>query len=260
MVRRLRKLLVSARWGSNGQFRPFNESVTKSQSPNAPAATPLFWLTLLSACALGEAAGDLLSHGLKLGYAVSSLGLGVAFLAVMAWELTSKGFYGPRYWLAIGVTATVGTTLADLMTRTLKLGYAAGTALLAAILAAILLPGGRKGVGEVRYWAAILTISTLGTSLGDFISNDSGLGFGGTALLIAALLAVVFMLDRAKKLPSKAAYWTAVLLTSTFGAAAGDFLTKEEGLNLGTFKGTALLAVVVAAIALAPRRRVVGQG
>ena len=43
---------------------------------------------------------------------------------------------------------------------------------------------------EVFYWLTILFSNTLGTALGDFLADSSGLGFAGGALLIAGLLAV----------------------------------------------------------------------
>jgi uncharacterized membrane-anchored protein len=42
--------------------------------------------------------------------------------------------------------------------------------------------------GELLYWTAILLSNTLGTPAGDFLADDSGLGFGGTALAISGVL------------------------------------------------------------------------
>lgn len=228
-----------------------------------PAPGAAFWITLLGACAMGETAGDLLSHGLKLGYALSSILLGVVFLVAIGAELRGERFSPLRYWCAIVATATVGTTLADLISRTLDLGYARASLGLVALLLVVLAAGWRlAGRGaEVTYWLAILVISTLGTTLGDYASNESGLGFGGTALALGAGLLVVLGLRSKRIVPERAGFWTAVLLTSTFGAAAGDWLTKDEGLRLGPFLGTLALALVLAAIVAGTRlsaRRAVG--
>ena len=44
---------------------------------------------------------------------------------------------------------------------------------------------------ETFYWVTILFSNTLGTALGDFLADDSGLGYEGGALVFAAALAVV---------------------------------------------------------------------
>jgi uncharacterized membrane-anchored protein len=44
---------------------------------------------------------------------------------------------------------------------------------------------------EMLYWTAILISNTLGTALGDFLADNSGLGFAGGALLIAGLLSLI---------------------------------------------------------------------
>jgi uncharacterized membrane-anchored protein len=46
---------------------------------------------------------------------------------------------------------------------------------------------------EVFYWTAILFSNTLGTALGDFLVDSSGLGFAGGAPLIASLIALIVL-------------------------------------------------------------------
>lgn len=228
---------------------------------NLPRIDSLYWITLLSACSMGETAADLLSHGLKLGYIWSSVLLGVIFLAAIMFEFFVKGHRTLRYWLAILATATVGTTLADLISRTLALGYTKSSLLMFALFALVFGTWRRKKrkgesvehlayVSEIHYWAAIVVISILGTTLGDYLSNDTPLGFGWTSVMLIVLLGICFVLLRFTKLPKEPLYWLSIIFTSTFGAASGDYLTKEEGLNLGTFKGTALLAGLLVIVAV----------
>jgi uncharacterized membrane-anchored protein len=42
-----------------------------------------------------------------------------------------------------------------------------------------------------KFWTAILFSNTLGTALGDFLADTSGLGFAGGAFLISSLLALI---------------------------------------------------------------------
>jgi uncharacterized membrane-anchored protein len=44
---------------------------------------------------------------------------------------------------------------------------------------------------EAFYWAAIMFSQTLGTALGDWMADDTGLGYHGSALLIAAALGIL---------------------------------------------------------------------
>jgi uncharacterized membrane-anchored protein len=50
--------------------------------------------------------------------------------------------------------------------------------------------------GELLYWSAILFSNTLGTSLGDFLADDTGLGFGGGALVVGTTIAVIALAMR----------------------------------------------------------------
>jgi uncharacterized membrane-anchored protein len=221
--------------------------------PPLPRLDALYWITLLAACGMGETTGDLISHGLNLGYLKASALLGALFIAAMVVEFQKLSPLAARYWVSVVITSTVGTTLADLTTRTLGLGYFYGSLILIALFAVIFATWHRrKSAGEtdrryarsveIHYWAAFLVSSTMGTTLGDFVSNDTPLGFGGSSILLAALLGAVLLITRFSRLPRMLTYWTALVLTSTFGAASGDYLTKEEGVNLGPFKGTAVLA------------------
>lgn len=226
---------------------------------NLPPINGLYWLILVGCCSLGETAADLLSHGLKWGYVWSSALLLVLFGGAIGFEVYGRGAKLARYWCAVAATAMVGTTLADLTSRTLGLGYFKASALMIALFATVFgtwkRAHGRRESSELHYWSAILVISVMGTTLGDFLSNDTPLGFGWTSVvLIAALGALLFALYRAswRKEPL---YWLIVVLTSTFGAASGDYLTKEEGLNMGPFKGTALLAAVLIVILAFVARR-----
>ena len=157
-----------------------------------------FWVMKIAATTLGETGGDLLSMTLKVGYAVSSLILISVFVVTLVFQLAAKSFHSGLYWLVIVSTSTAGTTMSDYMDRTLHFGYMTGSLVLVSILAAVLaawrLTIGNLSVENIRllrvelfYWTAILFSNTLGTALGDFLADTSGLGFGGGALLIASV-------------------------------------------------------------------------
>ncbi|MFO3672277.1 hypothetical protein ACKWMZ_17170 [Pseudomonas protegens] len=224
-----------------------------------PQITLAFWVMKICATTLGETAGDLLSMTLNVGYAISSMILISVFLMTLVTQLWSKTYNPVLYWIVILSTSTAGTTMSDFMDRTLGLGYASGSLILIGILLAIFalwrLSGDSLNVnkiqtfrGEMFYWMAILFSNTLGTALGDYLADDSGLGFAGGALLIGLTIAVVVLLKYFTRLSSVLLFWVAFVLTRPFGATLGDFLTKPHekgGLDFGTIGSSAVLAGIL---------------
>ena len=241
-----------------------------------PEITFLFWVMKIAATTLGETAGDLLSMTLKVGYAVSSMVLIGLFLVTVVTQLKSKKYHPLLYWTVILSTSTAGTTMSDYMDRTLGLGYAKGTLLLITILAGIFLYWRSSDHSfsvqnittfkvELLYWIAILFSNTLGTALGDFLADSSGLGFVGGALLIGGLLVLTVAATYFTRISKTLLFWVAFVLTRPFGAMMGDVLTKSKekgGLDFGTIGSSVILASVLVVLILytsldqnrAPRR------
>ena len=227
-----------------------------------PQITLAFWVMKICATTLGETAGDLLSMTLDVGYAMSSLILFSAFLVTLLAQLRTQRYNPPLYWAVILTTSTAGTTMSDFMDRTLGLGYASGSALLIGLLLVIFLVWrlscGTLAVERIRnlrgesfYWAAILVSNTLGTALGDYLADDSGLGFAGGALLIGSLIAGIALLHARTRLSPVLLFWAAFVLTRPFGATLGDVLTKapaQGGLGFGTVGSSLILGGVLAAL------------
>ena len=233
-----------------------------------PQITLAFWVMKICATTLGETAGDLLSMTLNVGYAMSSLILVGLFLASLAGQLRTERYHPALYWTVILTTSTAGTSMSDFMDRTLGLGYATGSALLVTLLLAVLAVWrmSEKSLsvdhiqsrrGELFYWAAILVSNTLGTALGDYLADDSGLGFAGGALLIGSLIACVALAYYQTRISRVALFWLAFVLTRPFGATLGDWLTKstaQGGLDLGTVGASLVLGgILVALVVMALR-------
>ena len=228
----------------------------------------------ISATTLGETAGDLLSMTLNVGYGLSTVILMSLFFASLGGQLISKTYRPWLYWTVILTTSTAGTTMSDFMDRTLGLGYATGSIILVTILIAVLgywrISEGTLAIekiatrkAEVLYWIAILFSNTLGTALGDFLADDSGLGFAGGALLIGSLLAGIVAMAFLTNFSRVALFWVAFVLTRPFGATMGDFLTKSHdagGLNFGTIGSSLVLGAVLVTLVIyatiSERRRV----
>ncbi len=230
-----------------------------------PQITISFWIMKICATTLGETAGDLLSMTLNVGYAISSIILLGFFALTLLIQLFSKKYHPFIYWAVILATSTAGTTMSDFMDRTMGLGYMVGSLILVTLLVATLfiwkmtekslsVTDIKSLRGEVFYWTAILFSNTLGTALGDFLADSSGLGFSGGAILIGSLLLLVVLAYYFTKLSHVVLFWLAFVLTRPFGATFGDLLTKpieKGGLNLGTVGSSLVLLVILLALIIA---------
>ncbi|MFB8267645.1 hypothetical protein ACFC96_13690 [Streptomyces sp. NPDC055955] len=260
-------------------------STTRSVMKKLPEVTLAFWIMKIAATTLGETAGDLFAQTLRLGYFLTTIGLFLIFVVTLVMQLRSSRYNPFFYWTVILSTSMAGTTMSDFMNRDagakylsgdatslgwgpqgLGLGYPTGAAILISILLVIFAVWKATGMtfqirdivtfrGEALFWSAILVSNTLGTSMGDFLSDSSGLGYAGGALLVSGALGVLVALMKVPVVPNVLLFWIAFVLTRPLGATAGDFLTKpvaKGGLNLGTPGSSAvLLAVLLGLVAYA---------
>ena len=150
--------------------------------------------------------------------------------------------------------------MADFADRSLGIGYAGGTTILAALLIASLWLWHRtlgsiavdtvsSPKAEMFYWVTIMFSQTLGTALGDWVADSAGFGYGGAALLFGGLLAAIALAYYRSGISRTALFWAAFVLTRPLGAVVGDFLDKpvsDGGLALSRFSASAtLLAIMV---------------
>jgi uncharacterized membrane-anchored protein len=234
-----------------------------------PEVTLSFWIIKIAATTLGETGGDAVTMSMNLGYLVGTLIFAVIFLASVAVQVSVRRFHPFLYWFVILATTTVGTTLADFLDRSVGIGYAGGSSiLLFLVLGSLMLWRFTLGSisvsrivsikGELFYWVTILFSQTLGTALGDWASDDGGLGYAGGALAFGAALAVVAALYFWTSISRVTLFWAAFILTRPLGATVGDFLDKpiaQGGLALSRYTATAVLAVfIVACILIFPQR------
>lgn len=247
-----------------------NPSKTSDFVNKLPQITAGFWIMKITATTLGETGGDWLSMTMNLGYLTSTLIFFSLFVVALGLQLASKKHHPYLYWTVIIATSTAGTTMSDYMDRTLKLGYANGAAILVTILL-LLLAAWRFTVGnvevsnirsrkaEIFYWVTILFSNTLGTALGDFLADDSGLGFLGSWLMISAILLVILGATYLPRVNKVLLFWFAFILTRPFGATFGDVLTKKHeqgGLDFGRgYSSLILLAILILAINIFYRKK-----
>jgi uncharacterized membrane-anchored protein len=244
----------------------------EEQWGKVPEVTLWFWIIKIAATTLGETGGDAVTMSMNLGYLVGTAIFAVLFVGAVAAQISARRYHPFLFWAVIVATTTAGTTLADLLDRSLGIGYLGGASiLLAALLATLYL--WHRSLGSVNvsdiasrkaemfYWATIMFSQTLGTALGDWVADAKaglGLGYEGGAVVFGIALAFVAAAYFWTSVSRVFLFWAAFILTRPLGATVGDFLDKlpaNGGLALSRYWASAVLAIfIVVCIALLPKR------
>lgn len=225
-----------------------------------PEVTLGFWIIKILATTLGETGGDAVSMSMDLGYLVGTAIFFALFVVAVVAQIRARSFRPALYWATIIASTTVGTTLADYADRSLGIGYAGGSALLAAALAVSFLAWHRAlgsvdiaGVAspksEAFYWLTIMFSQTLGTALGDWTADDAGLGYLGSAAIFGGAIVLIALAAAFTRISRTALFWAAFVLTRPLGAVVGDFLDKpldHGGLALSRYGATGVLLAAIA--------------
>ena len=234
-----------------------------------PAVTLGFWIIKILATTLGETGGDTVTMTMNLGYLVGTFVFLALLVVLVVAQIMAKRFRPWLYWATIIASTTAGTTLADFADRSLGIGYAGGSTILlgcvVASLAAWQFATGSISVASVRtpraeafYWLTITFSQTLGTALGDWIADDTPLGYAGGALLFGGLISLLAIGYWRTRISRVALFWAAFILTRPLGATVGDFLDKpvaDGGLNFSRPLATGVLALaIVMLVLLIPQR------
>jgi uncharacterized membrane-anchored protein len=245
------------------------DRVYTERASKVPEVTLGFWVIKILATTLGETGGDAVTMSMNLGYLAGTAIFAAIFAVAVAAQISAKRFHPFLYWMVIVATTTVGTTLADFVDRSLGIGYLGGSSLLAALLIASLVTWHRtlgtvsidsinSNQAEIFYWITILFSQTLGTALGDWMADSTGLGYAGGALVFAAGLAITVAAFFWTNVSRTVLFWIAFVLTRPLGATVGDFLDKpldHGGLALSRYTASiSLAAVMVLLILLLPQR------
>lgn len=238
---------------------------TSNALSKVPEVTLLFWVIKILATTLGETGGDAVSMSMGLGYLLSTVIFGAAFIIAVLCQMYSKKFTPVIYWATIIATTTVGTTLADFTDRSLGIGYAGGSAILLMLLLTSLLMW-HKTLGsisidtvsskksEMFYWATIMFSQTLGTALGDWVADTEGLGYAASAVIFTGVLLLAAIAYFKTKISRVYLFWFAFIITRPLGAVVGDFLDKplsKGGLALSQYSATAVLLILIVILVLA---------
>ncbi len=84
------------------------------------------------------------------------------------------------------------------------------------------------------FWFIKLMAVTMGETAADYLAGRMGLGLTGTSLVMAAILALVLVVQFAQKRYVPWSYWLAVVLISIVGTLVTDNLVDNFGVKLHT--------------------------
>ena len=242
-----------------------------------PEITVYFWVIKVLCTTVGETFADNLNENLGLGLSGTSYIMGALLIGVLVFQFRARKYVPGIYWLAVVLISVVGTLVSDNLVEnygvTLETTTIAFSAILICVFASWYAVERTLSVHtifttrrEAFYWLAILFTFALGTSAGDFLSEQLELGYLAALGIFAAAIVVVAVLHFGLRMNAILSFWLAYILTRPLGASIGDYLaspTGEGGLGLGTnltsiiFLSTILALVVFLAIS---KRDVIRSG
>jgi uncharacterized membrane-anchored protein len=164
------------------------------------------------------------------------------------------------FWIMKICATTLGETAGDQLAQTMKIGYAVTSAILIGVfLVTLIAQLSARKFYPALYWTVILSTSTAGTTMSDFMDRSLGLGYAKGSLILITGLAIVLSLwrwsegnlsvDNIRTKKAETFYWIAILFSNTLGTAAGDYLADSSG--LGFIGGAALIGGLLVLILLA---------
>jgi uncharacterized membrane-anchored protein len=245
-------------------------------TPKVPEITAAFWIIKVLTTGMGETASDHLVH--HYGGPAAVLAGGVAFSAAIIWQFSMRRYSTWVYWLAVVMVSVFGTMCADVLHLGLHIPYVVSTVFFSVVVAATFTLWHRvertlsihsvtTRRREAFYWAAVLATFALGTAAGDFTARTLHLGYAGSSILFAVMIAVPAAAYGLSRAHSVLYFWSAYVLTRPLGASLADYMAVSKargGLGWGTgpvtLLWTVLIVVAVAYLAVthsdvAPRRR-----
>jgi len=233
-----------------------------------PEVTIYFWIIKVLCTTVGETAADFLNTHLNLGLTNTTYLMGSLLLITLFFQFRFRKYVPGIYWLAVVLLSVVGTQITDNLVDNFGVSLVTTTIIFSVALAAIFAAwyASEKTLSihtiyttrrEAFYWLAILFTFALGTAAGDLTAERLNVGYLNSALLFAALIAVVTVAHYAVKALLAAehrrqasnavlAFWLAYILTRPLGASIGDLLSQSHdkgGLGLGTI-GTSVIFLV----------------
>jgi uncharacterized membrane-anchored protein len=232
-------------------------SISGALFVKVPEIIAFFWLTKVATTAMGETTSDWMNG--FLGPAIAIPLMLVALVWTLRRQFRAERYEAWTYWGVVVMVAIFGTSAADALHVGLGIPYLASTIFYSVVLAVVFAAWHRSegtlSIHSIRtrrreafYWATVLATFALGTAAGDMTAMSLHLGYFGSIVLFAALIAIPFVGHRWFGMNEVPAFWAAYVLTRPLGASVADWMAVSHdrgGLGMGAGGVSLILAAVV---------------
>jgi Uncharacterized membrane-anchored protein conserved in bacteria len=222
-----------------------NAQITMSK---VPEVTIFFWIIKILCTTVGETFSDFVNVNLGVGLFRTTLIMGLGFFVVLFLQFKAKKYIPGIYWLTVVLISVFGTLVTDNLTDGIGVPLELSTIVFSVLLGLTFLFWylSEKTLSihsiytrkrEMFYWLTILFTFALGTAVGDLYSEQLGLGYLLTGIIVVSIIMGILIVWKKFKLDSILAFWVAYIFTRPLGASLGDYLSqprKYGGLGLGT--------------------------
>ena len=239
-----------------------NPSLGRQMLNKVPQVTIFFWIIKVLCTTVGETFADFINFNLGLGLTLTTVIMGIAFFIVLYFQFRSTKYVPGIYWITVVLISVFGTLVTDNLTDAMGVPLEYSTVAFSVLLGLTFLFWylSEKNLSihsiftrkrEVYYWFTILFTFALGTAVGDLYSEQLGLGYLNTGIIVIIIIACVFGAFKFLKLDGILAFWIAYILTRPLGASLGDYLSQPKvngGLGLGTTVTSVIFLIAILAI------------
>ncbi len=239
-----------------------NKSLGRVMLNKVPQITIFFWIIKILCTTVGETFADFLNFNLGFGLTLTTVIMGIAFCIVLYLQFRATKYVPGIYWLTVVLISVFGTLVTDNLTDAMGVPLEVSTVVFSVLLGLTFLFWylSEKTLSvhsihtrkrEAFYWLTILFTFALGTAVGDLYSEQLGLGYLNTGIIVVIIIACVFLAYKFLKLDGILAFWIAYILTRPLGASLGDYLSQPKvngGLGLGTTWTSVIFLLAILAI------------
>ncbi|WP_315071539.1 hypothetical protein [uncultured Clostridium sp.] len=240
----------------------YNTKESKNLLSKVPEVTIFFWIIKILCTTVGETFSDYLSVNLGLGLTLTTIIMGIVFIGILYLQFRANKYVPGIYWLTVVLISVFGTLVTDNLTDGIGVPLEVSTVVFSVLLGLTFLFWylSEKTLSihsiytrkrEVFYWLTILFTFALGTAVGDLYSEQLGLGYLRTGILVVIIIACSFLVWKFIKLDAVLAFWVAYIFTRPLGASLGDYLSQPKeygGLGFGTTVTSVIFLIPILAI------------
>lgn len=230
------------------------------QIEHVPKINVLYWFLLILASVFGANASDVLITVFEISRPTALVLLLDAFLLILAVERYDRGRPYVCFWLALVVTRMAASNVSDVGRAWLP-HNPIPVAICIAVLCATLYawrfaPAAPSDMPAIHplFWWTMLVAGTLGSMIGDCLSEELAIGNLAACVVPAALVPLLLLAARGYRGYPFALYWLAIVALHAAGSAAADLFAQQVlSLALSTFVFGVSFGMMLTAMRILPR-------